>query len=139
MNFSFLPNNGAYSDLFRGRRQQPRRGGQAAARPGHRFRRPEDEGQAPGRLEDIAASLVHLRDISREPLQSCWNRIDELESEGDRVNRRALADLYAFSDDDDSLARHVLTWKDIVDELERAMDGLEHVADAVESIVLKNA
>jgi uncharacterized protein Yka (UPF0111/DUF47 family) len=33
----------------------------------------------------------------------------------------------------------VLTWKDIVDELERGMDGLEHVADAVESIVLKNA
>jgi uncharacterized protein Yka (UPF0111/DUF47 family) len=90
--------------------------------------------------KDTAASLVHLRDISREPLQSWWRRINELESDGDRVYRRALADLYAFSDDDDdSLARHVLTWKDIVDELERAMDGLGHVADAIESIVLKNA
>jgi predicted phosphate transport protein (TIGR00153 family) len=90
--------------------------------------------------KDTAASLVHLRDIAREPLQSYWNRIDGLETEADRVYRRALADLYAFSDDDDdSLARHVLTWKDIVDELERAMDGLEHVADAVESIVLKNS
>jgi uncharacterized protein Yka (UPF0111/DUF47 family) len=89
--------------------------------------------------KETAAGLVHLRDLSREPLQSYWVRIDELESEGDRIYRRALADLYAFSDEDDRLARHVLTWKDIVDELERAMDSLEHVADAVSSIVLKNA
>lgn len=88
---------------------------------------------------ETAASLVHLRRVAREPLQAYWVRLNELEDEGDRIYRRALADLYAFSDDDDRLARHVLTWKDIVDELERAMDGLEHVADAVSSIVLKNA
>jgi len=89
--------------------------------------------------KETAAGLVHLRDLSRGPLQSYMVRIDELESEGDRIYRRALAGLYAFSDEDDRLARHVLTWKDIVDELERAMDSLEHVADAVSSIVLKNA
>ena len=164
MKFPFLPNNGAYSDLFEAAGNNLAE----AARllldlitdfvdPEMKAKRLVDcehEGDritdavysrlnstfvTPIDREDIAASLVHLRDISREPLQSWWNRINELESEGDRVYRRALADLYAFSDDDDSLARHVLTWKDIVDELERAMDGLEHVADAVESIVLKNA
>jgi predicted phosphate transport protein (TIGR00153 family) len=89
--------------------------------------------------KETAAALVHLRDVAREPLQAYWVRLNELENEGDRIYRRALADLYAYSNEDDRLARHVLTWKDIVDELERAMDGMEHVADAVSSIVLKNA
>lgn len=87
------------------------------------------------------AGLVHLRNrrnVARELLESYWASVKELENEGDRIYRRALADLYAYSDEDD-LARHVLTWKDIVDELERAMDELEHVADTVSSIVLKNA
>jgi uncharacterized protein len=88
---------------------------------------------------ETAAGLVHLRDVAREPLRAYWVRLNELEDEGDRIYRRALADLYAYSNEDDRLARHVLTWKDIVDELERAMDGMEHVADAVSSIVLKNA
>jgi predicted phosphate transport protein (TIGR00153 family) len=110
----------------------------------HRVAEPIDAVIQQARLLDRAAretsaSLVHLRHVAREPLQAYWARLNELEDEGDRIYRRALADLYAYSDEDDRLARHVLTWKDIVDELERAMDGLEHVADAVSSIVLKNA
>jgi uncharacterized protein len=110
----------------------------------HRVMEPIDAVVQQARLIDrtakeTAAGMVHLRDLAREPLQSYWVRIDELESEGDRIYRHALADLYAFSDEDDRLTRHVLTWKDIVDELEHAMDSLEHVADAVSSIVLKNA
>jgi uncharacterized protein len=88
---------------------------------------------------ETAAALVHLRHVEREALQAYWLKLNELEDEGDRIYRRALADLYAYSEEGDRLARHVLTWKDIVDELEHAMDGLEHVADAVSSIVLKTA
>jgi predicted phosphate transport protein (TIGR00153 family) len=110
----------------------------------HRVVQPIDAVVQQARLLDraakeTAAGLVHLRRLARQPLQSYWAQLNELEDEGDRIYRRALADLYAYSTDDDRLARHVLTWKDIVDELERAMDGLEHVADAVSSIVLKNA
>jgi uncharacterized protein len=110
----------------------------------HRVVEPIDAVVRQARLLDhaareTAAGLVHLRHLARQPLHSYWVRMNELEDEGDRIYRRALADLYSFSDEDDRLARHVLTWKDIVDELERAMDGLEHVADAVSSIVLKNA
>ena len=89
--------------------------------------------------KETAAAIVHLRHVEREHLQAYWVRLNELEDEGDRVYRHALAELYAYSEEDDRLARHVLTWKDIVDELEHAMDGLEHVADAVSGIVLKTA
>jgi uncharacterized protein Yka (UPF0111/DUF47 family) len=89
--------------------------------------------------KETAAAIVHLRHVEREHLQAYWVRLNELEDEGDRIYRHALAELYAYSEEDDRLARHVLTWKDIVAELEHAMDGLEHVADAVSSIVLKTA
>jgi uncharacterized protein Yka (UPF0111/DUF47 family) len=74
-----------------------------------------------------------------EPLRSYWIRINELENEGDRLYRHARADLYSFDVDAEHPARYLLMWKDIVDEIERALDELEHVAHTVESIVLKNA
>src|SRR6266540_3915790 len=60
-----------------------------------------------------------------------------LENEGDRLYRHARADLYSF--DAEHPAQFLLRWKDIVDEIEQALDELEHVAHTVESIVLKNA
>lgn len=81
--------------------------------------------------------LKHLRHLDQEPLREYWIRINELENEGDQLYRRARADLYNF--EGEHPARYVLLWKDIVDELERALDELEHVAHTVESIVLKHA
>jgi predicted phosphate transport protein (TIGR00153 family) len=86
---------------------------------------------------ETAAGLKHLRNFDEEALRSYWIRINELENEGDRLYRHARADLYSF--DAEHPARYLLTWKDIVDEIERALDELEHVAHTVESIVLKNA
>jgi uncharacterized protein len=84
-----------------------------------------------------AEGLKHLRNFDEEALRTYWIRINELENEGDRLYRHARADLYSF--DAEHPARYLLTWKDIVDEIERALDELEHVAHTVESIVLKNA
>jgi uncharacterized protein len=86
---------------------------------------------------ETAEGLKHLRNLEEEALRSYWIRINELENEGDRLYRHARADLYSF--DAEHPARYLLTWKDIVDEIERALDELEHVAHTVESIVLKNA
>jgi uncharacterized protein len=86
---------------------------------------------------ETAAGLKHLRELQEDPLRSYWIRINELENEGDRLYRHARADLYSF--DAEHPARYLLMWKDIVDEIERALDELEHVAHTVESIVLKNA
>ncbi len=86
---------------------------------------------------DTAAGLKHLRTLDREPLREYWVSINELENEGDHLYRRARADLYSFSGEHP--ARFVLTWKDIIEQLEEGLDGLEHVAHTVESIVLKHA
>jgi uncharacterized protein len=88
---------------------------------------------------ETARGLRHLRKLDQEPLRSYWIRINELENEGDRLYRHARADLYSFNIQEEHPARYLLMWKDIVDEIERAFDELEHVAHTVESIVLKNA
>jgi predicted phosphate transport protein (TIGR00153 family) len=61
--------------------------------------------------------------------------IDELESKGDAIYRRAVARL--FSGDYEPL--EVLKWKDIVTALEDALNTLEDVSDVVESILFKHA
>jgi hypothetical protein len=84
-----------------------------------------------------AAGLRHLRKLEQEPLRAYWVHINELENEGDHLYRRARAELYQFNGEHP--ARYVLTWKDIIEQLEEALDSLEHVAHTVESIVLKHA
>jgi uncharacterized protein len=68
-------------------------------------------------------------------LEKYWVEINRLENEGDRVYRNTVAKL--FSGIYDAMA--VLRWKDLVDQLEAAIDGCEDVADTLESIVLKHA
>jgi hypothetical protein len=61
--------------------------------------------------------------------------VDRLENEGDRVYRQAVADLFGG----DKRAMDVLKAKDIIDELEAAIDKLEDVSDVLEAISLKQA
>ena len=64
-----------------------------------------------------------------------WIEVNRLENDGDRVYRRAVADLF----DGDHRALDVLKWKDIIDGLEAAIDRLEDVSDVLEAIALKHA
>jgi len=61
--------------------------------------------------------------------------INRLENEGDRIYRQATADLFSG----DYRAMDVLKWKDIIDEMEAAIDKLEDVANTLEAIALKHA
>jgi len=61
-------------------------------------------------------------------------RVNSLENEGDRISREAMAALF----DDEMDTREVVKWKDIYDALESAVDECEHVANVIESIVLKH-
>jgi predicted phosphate transport protein (TIGR00153 family) len=83
-----------------------------------------------------AEGLHNLRGLKHEPLRTYLITINDLENEGDRLDRHAMADLYAFTGEHP--ARYVLTWKDIVEQLE-ALDGLEHVAHTAESVIIKHA
>jgi predicted phosphate transport protein (TIGR00153 family) len=108
----------------------------------HKVTEPLDAVVEQARLLDRAGrmtadGLKQLREIKPEPLRAYWIGINEVENEGDRLYRRARADLYNFTGEHP--ARYVLLWKDIVEQLEEALDGFEHVAHTVESIVLKHA
>jgi predicted phosphate transport protein (TIGR00153 family) len=76
---------------------------------------------------ETVAGLAHLRELKQEPLRSFLIAINELENQGDRLYRRARANLYNFSAGEHP-ARYVLLWKEIVEQLEEALDGFERVA-----------
>jgi predicted phosphate transport protein (TIGR00153 family) len=87
-------------------------------------------------LRKAAASLVALfeRFESMRNLDGLLEEIDRLESEGDRVYRRALARLFREGD-----PMTVLSWKDIIGTVEGAVDRIEDVGNLVESVAVKHA
>jgi predicted phosphate transport protein (TIGR00153 family) len=66
--------------------------------------------------------------------QQCRD-VHSQESEADRVEAHALAALFDGGHD----PLFVMKWKNVIEELEAATDRCEDVANAIESIVLKNA
>jgi len=61
-------------------------------------------------------------------------RLRELEDEGDRIVRGAVAGLFRSGQDPISIIR----WKDIHEQLEEAVDACENAADVLEAILVKN-
>jgi uncharacterized protein len=78
-------------------------------------------------------AMAGLRSFSG--LDQYWVEINRLENEGDRIYRKTVARLFSG----DFKAMDVLKWKDLVDQLEAAIDKSEDVANTLESIVLKHA
>jgi predicted phosphate transport protein (TIGR00153 family) len=70
-------------------------------------------------FKDASAQLVKLR---------------ELEDEGDRLVRDAVAGLFRSGQD----AISIIRWKDIYERLEAAVDSCENAADVLEAILVKN-
>jgi len=108
----------------------------------HKVMEPLDAVVEQARLIDRAArvtadGLRNLRGLKQDPLRSYLITINELEHEGDQLYRRARADLYNF--DAEHPARYVLIWKDIVEQLEEALDHFERVAHTVEAVIIKHA
>jgi len=60
--------------------------------------------------------------------------INSLENDGDRIHRDAMASLF----DGGMSCTDIIKWKDIYENLEAAIDECEHVANVIESIVLKH-
>ncbi|HEX9260250.1 MAG TPA: DUF47 family protein [Acidimicrobiales bacterium] len=87
-------------------------------------------GRAAATTQQLIGKLSRLRD-----LQADIDEVYRIESEGDAAYRNAVAHLFSGEFD----AFQVLKWKDVVEALERALNGLESVAHAVAAIVLKHA
>jgi hypothetical protein len=88
--------------------------------------------QATAQTEEALKRLGNLR---QEDLEPYWVEINRLENEGDKLYRRAVADLFSG----DHRAMDVLKWKEIIETLEEALDGLENVANVIEAVTLKHA
>jgi uncharacterized protein Yka (UPF0111/DUF47 family) len=81
------------------------------------------------------SAIKTLGRFDRPVLEPYWIEINSLENEGDRLYRRAVADMFGG----DHRAMDVLRWKEESETLEEALDGLENVANIVEAVVLKHA
>jgi hypothetical protein len=88
--------------------------------------------EAASQTEQALRKLARLR---QEDLEPYWVEINRLENEGDQLFRHAVADLFSG----DHRAMDVLKWKEIIETLEEALDGLENVANVIEAVTLKHA
>jgi predicted phosphate transport protein (TIGR00153 family) len=82
---------------------------------------------------ETAKAMPLLRKM--KDLDPYWVEINRLENEGDRFYRRTIAELFSG----DYKAMDVLKFKDIIEEIEQAIDRLEDVANTIETIVLKQS
>ena len=85
--------------------------------------------KAATQLDQAVRRLEGFRDSSDQLAQ-----LRALEDEGDQLERDAVAELFASTDD----AKVIIRWKDIHERLEEAVDALENAADVLEAIVVKN-
>jgi uncharacterized protein len=82
-------------------------------------------------LERALGSLRNFRGAEEAVME-----IKQLEDEGDRISRDAIASLF---EEEDVSPRTMIRWKDVFESLERAIDACETAAHAVGNIVVKNA
>ena len=85
--------------------------------------------------ERTEQALALLPKMAREGLEPYWVEISDLEDEGDRIYRKTVAELFSG----EYKAMDVLKWKDVIEELEHAIDGLQKLSNIIESTVLKHA
>ena len=97
----------------------------------------EQAQQLAGVLRDSGRALSAALD-GLEQLEGVDERLDEireLEQEGDRIYRRALASLFDNAID----PMFVLRWKDIYSALEEGIDRCRTAGNSIESIVVKHS
>jgi uncharacterized protein len=80
-----------------------------------------------------AAAMSRLETMTG--MRDYWVEVNSLENEGDRAYRMLLVRL--FSGEYDALS--VLKMKEVADELEKACDAFEHVANTIEQISVKGS
>ena len=81
------------------------------------------------KLHEAVQLLQGFKDSRRH-----LHELHELEDEGDRLAREAIAGLFRSGQDPLSIIR----WKDIHEQLEDAVDACENTADVLEAILVKN-
>jgi uncharacterized protein len=96
---------------------------------------------------EMGANLVRATEALKTAVDALGGRLDPdhlralctavkaVEKENDRVLRRATARLFKEESD----ARALIKWKEIYEDVERAVDRCEDVANVIEGVVLENS
>jgi predicted phosphate transport protein (TIGR00153 family) len=103
----------------------------------YRISEPTPQASKMASIVDQAARTLHTAVDNleaRDKVRELVIEINRLENDGDRIVRDAIASLF----DGDMSCTDIIKWKDIYEQLESAVDECEHVANIIESIVLKN-
>jgi len=89
-----------------------------------------------GCAEEVVKALPHLRKRSElNQLLPSVIQINSLENRADELLRDGLAELFSHPED----VVHIIKWRDIYEELERATDSAEDIADVLRGLAIKNA
>jgi predicted phosphate transport protein (TIGR00153 family) len=83
-------------------------------------------------MEEMMGEFRHFRKSGS--ISAAIVEINRLEEEGDALYTKAVRRLYMGSKD----AVELMIWREIFDRMEKCCDACEHVANAVESIIMKN-
>jgi hypothetical protein len=84
--------------------------------------------------QELVKLMAHLHEKDVEQIRLPKVAINRLESDGDKLLRRAVAGLFTSGQD----ALTVIKWKEIYETLEEVTDRLESVANLIEGIIIKN-
>ncbi len=85
--------------------------------------------------QEVSGLMKNFRDVKHpKNLKEHIIRINSLEEDADRLYIKAMHDLHTETN-----VMEVIAWRDIYTYLEKCSDTAEHVADIVESVVLKNS
>lgn len=84
-------------------------------------------------LEEVVKEFRHFR--KSPTLYQKIVAVNELEGEGDQLYTQAMRSLYTEAAEPAAL----LAWSALYDQLESCCDACEHVADIVETVVMKNS
>jgi predicted phosphate transport protein (TIGR00153 family) len=103
----------------------------------YRIEEPTEWARSQASVIAQATALIHdaigKLERRRGELKVSIIEVNRLENEGDRILREAIAGLFHG----DMRATDIIKWKDVYELLEAAIDECEHVANILESIVLK--
>ncbi len=86
-------------------------------------------------IETISKAIHNLKLKKYSYIQDLCIGINSLENEGDRVFKASLGKLFETERD----PINVIKWKEIFEDLEKAVNKCEDVADILEAVVLKYA
>ena len=84
-------------------------------------------------LKELTTEFTHFKKSSS--IKNCLVQINSLEAEGDTLHFQAVSKLFTGGES----ALDVIVWRDIFDGFESRYDDCEHVAEVIESVVLKNS